>query len=530
MKNRQQSREPHPGEIQNLLGLYNSGQLAQAESMAKAMVKAYPGALILHNVLGVALEGQRKFDEAAVWYRKALALDPGIAELHFNLGVVLGHLGKLEDAIASYKRAAGLKPNLTVAHFNLAAALEERGRLDEAAASLRKVLAIEPQFFEAHGNLGTILQKQGRLEEAEACYRRALSIHADARGHFNLGTALRDQGRLDEAIESYRRALAMQPDYVEAHNNLGEALRDQGDMEGAVACFRSALTIDPDNALANFNWAQFLFDARKLPEAIPFFEKSQLHDWRERVLYCLYKTEQFDAFQQYLQPMLKGRHNLPFLATLSTHYSTNFGVPDPYNFCPDGMNFVYHNSIPDLAGENSALRQEILNDIQHADIAERMQGRLHNGIQSAGNLFKRPEESFRKLAQLVRNEAAKYRQKFSGSTCELIKSFPQEVEFSSSWYVKMRQGGHLNGHIHEEGWISGAVYLAMPRETDGIAGSFEYGTDGDDYPRKHDNFPARAILPKVGDIVMFPSSLFHRTLPFNSADERICVAFDIKPR
>ena len=32
----------------------------------------------------------------------------------------------------------------------------------------------------------------------------------------------------------------------------------------------------------------------------------------------------------------------------------------------------------------------------------------------------------------------------------------------------------------------------------------------------------------LGDIVLFPSSLFHRTLPF-SGKERICIAFDINP-
>ncbi|HSI22508.1 MAG TPA: tetratricopeptide repeat protein [Methylophilaceae bacterium] len=532
MKNRyQQTREPSQGEIQGLLNLYNAGQLAQAELAAKSLIKSYPGTMLAYNVLGVALEGQRKFEEAAVWYRKALSLNPGLAELHFNLGVVLSNLGKLDDAITSYKRAAALKPNLAVVHFNLGTALQERGRLEEAAASFHKALTVEPNFFEAHGNLGTVLQKQGKLEEAEASYRRALAIHADARGHFNLGTALRDQGRLDEAIASYQQALAFKPDYVEAHNNMGEALRDQGRMEEAVACFRTALAIDPENGLANFNWAQFLFDAGKLDQAIAFFEKSQLHDWRERTLYCLYKTEKFDEFRSQLQAvMLNGKHTSPFLATLSTHYATNFGTPDPYNFCPNAMEFVYQNSIPSLAGENSALLQELLRDINHAEIAERKQGRLHNGIQSAGNLFKRPEESFRKLAELVKNEVENYRKRFAGAQCELIKSFPQDMAFTSSWYVKMRRGGHLTSHIHEEGWISGAVYLAMPKETDGTAGSFSFGTDGDDYPRKRDDFAVRSILPNVGDIILFPSSLFHRTIPFDSNEDRICVAFDIKPK
>ncbi|MGZ8200352.1 MAG: putative 2OG-Fe(II) oxygenase [Methylosarcina sp.] len=45
----------------------------------------------------------------------------------------------------------------------------------------------------------------------------------------------------------------------------------------------------------------------------------------------------------------------------------------------------------------------------------------------------------------------------------------------------------------------------------------------------HEDFPSRIIDQLVGDLVLFPSSLFHRTIPFHSDRERICVAFDVKP-
>ena len=32
-----------------------------------------------------------------------------------------------------------------------------------------------------------------------------------------------------------------------------------------------------------------------------------------------------------------------------------------------------------------------------------------------------------------------------------------------------------------------------------------------------------------GDILLFPSSLFHRTIPFETDEDRICIAFDISP-
>jgi uncharacterized protein (TIGR02466 family) len=98
----------------------------------------------------------------------------------------------------------------------------------------------------------------------------------------------------------------------------------------------------------------------------------------------------------------------------------------------------------------------------------------------------------------------------------------------------MQQGGHLSAHIHEIGWISGAVYLAMPTPRENsLEGAFEYGTHGDEYPisasKTQQDFLTAHIMPKVGDIVLFPSSLFHRTIPFNANEERICIAFDLKP-
>ena len=224
------------------------------------------------------------------------------------------------------------------------------------------------------------------------------------------------------------------------------------------------------------------------------------------------------------------KHDAPFLGTLSTHYATNFGVEDTYNFCKNSFDFVYQKSIPELAEPNSQFLKDLLDDIDNTAIEVRAQGMIINGKQSAGNLFKRPEASFRKLGEIVRQEFLNYKNQFAGADCELIKSFPNTLEFTSSWYVRLRRGGYVDKHIHEVGWISGAVYLALPKDKkDPTEGCFEYGLHGDNYPQKHNNFPVGIATPSVGDIVLFPSSLFHRTIPFNSNEERICIAFDLKP-
>lgn len=491
------NKQPSQQEIQPLLNLLNAGQLAATANMAQTLIAQYPNTFLLHNVLGIALDGLGEYDGAINSYRNALKLQPNMPDLHFNLGIVFGNLNRFEEAANSY----------------------------------RKAIALNPKFFEAYGNLGTLMQKQGKLEEAVASYRKAISINPDARGYFNLGTALRDQGKLDEAIKSYQQAIQLFPNYADAHSNLGETLRDQGNMQEAIKSYQNALALNPNHPSANYNMAEFLYLAKRYDEAIPHFEMSQLDDWQERSMYCLYKAERFDEFKNKLDAIVQsGTHTAPFLATLSTHYAINFGVDDPYNFCKNGLDFVYKAAIPELSSPNSPLLQSLLNDINNAEIAERVQGMLHNGKQSAGNLFKRPEHSFRTLAELVKKEFIHYKNKFAGADCELIKSFPEELEFTSSWFVKMRQGGHLDSHIHEIGWISGAVYLAMPSDKKSPEeGAFEYGTHGDSYPQKHNSFPVGSVIPNVGEIVLFPSSLFHRTIPFTSNEERICIAFDLKP-
>lgn len=490
--------QPSQAEVQTLINALNNGQLAQAEHLAKNLISKHPDTFILHHVLSLALDGQQKYAEAVTSYRNALKLQPNTPDLLFNLGIALSNLNRFDEAETAYRQAIRLNPN----------------------------------FFEAYGNLGTVLQRQGKLGEAITCYQHGLKINPqDARGYFNLGTALRDEGLLDDAVASYQQAIRLFPNYTDAYNNLGETLRDRGDMDDAVRNYQVALTLNPNHPGANYNMGEFLYLAQRFDEAVAYFERSQLDDWQARSMYCLYKAERFDDFKTSLDEIVRTtRHTAPFMATLATHYAINFGVEDPYNFCKNGFDFVYQNSISELAEPDSPLLKQLLHDIEHTDIAERVQGMLYNGKQSAGNLFKRPEPSFRRLGELVKQEFVNYKNRFADADCELIRSFPKELEFTSSWYVRIRRGGYVDRHIHEVGWISGAVYLALPTDKkDPTEGSFEYGIHGDNYPKKHDNFPVGIATPKVGDIVLFPSSLFHRTIPFSSDEIRICIAFDLKP-
>jgi hypothetical protein len=91
----------------------------------------------------------------------------------------------------------------------------------------------------------------------------------------------------------------------------------------------------------------------------------------------------------------------------------------------------------------------------------------------------------------------------------------------------MSQGFHVN-HIHPEGWISSALYIALPdevRDATDRSGHIQFGVPpielGLALP------PRRIVKPQVGELVLFPSYMWHGTVPFTSAQPRITVAFDL---
>ena len=517
--------------IQELMTLHQQGNIKSAGEMAKKLLKDYPNELLLHNILGIYQEAQGDLNEAANSYQNAIRINPNIPELQFNLGAMLFATNDFEGALNHYEKAIKLNPNFTEVYFNLGVTYQSQSEYDLAINSYQKAIKLQPGFYEAIGNIGTIKQLQEKLDEAINYFKKALEVFEDARGNYNIAGAYRNLGNLSLAIKHYKRAIEIGSGEAEFYSDLGDALWHDGNIEEANRFLRMAVKVDSSHSKSNYQLGVFLYDNKAFTEAIQYFESARIGDWEERVLYCLYKLEKFDDFKIKLEGTLERKNSSPFLATLSSHYAQNFKTKDLYNFCQTPLNFVCHEKIPELMDNNQQLIKELLHDINTSDIGQRKQSRLTSGIQSSGNLFKRNENSFNKLSVALKKIINDYFLRYQNEDNEFINSSPKNISFSSAWYVRMQSGGHLTSHIHEEGWISGAVYLAIPKDSgpDGQEGAIELSSDGDEYPRLHDEFEKKVILPNVGDVIFFPSSVFHRTIPFNSKEERICIAFDVKP-
>jgi hypothetical protein len=102
---------------------------------------------------------------------------------------------------------------------------------------------------------------------------------------------------------------------------------------------------------------------------------------------------------------------------------------------------------------------------------------------------------------------------------------PERIRITA-WANLMHAGHHELPHIHETGLVSGVYYPHMPElEAQPLAGGLIFGEHqfGGAVPP----LPTLSMLPQAGQIVLFPSFMYHRTVPFACAGQRISIAFDI---
>ena len=84
-------------------------------------------------------------------------------------------------------------------------------------------------------------------------------------------------------------------------------------------------------------------------------------------------------------------------------------------------------------------------------------------------------------------------------------------------------------HVHPEGWISSACHIALPSVVGagGREGWLKFGEPGliTSPPLPPEHF----VQPEAGKLVLFPSCMWHGTVPFSGAEPPLTVAFDRLP-
>ena len=250
---------PSEEAINQLLNLYEQGQLAAAAQQAQLILQQYPDSFAAWNILGATNSCLGNNTEAAIAFKQVTEINPSYADGYNNLGVTLKELGNLDKAITAFKKAISLKPDYAEAHNNMGNALQDQGKLEKAVVSYKSALSLQPDHAETYYNMGNALQQQAKPDEAIKAYRKALANKPDyAEAYNNMGNVLQDLGKLEEAIVSYKKALSLQPDHAETYYNMGNALQEQGKPHKAIEAYNKALMIKPDYAQAYSNATELL--------------------------------------------------------------------------------------------------------------------------------------------------------------------------------------------------------------------------------------------------------------------------------
>jgi hypothetical protein len=168
----------------------------------------------------------------------------------------------------------------------------------------------------------------------------------------------------------------------------------------------------------------------------------------------------------------------------------------------------------------------------HVAKGEYLDQSVRGGTQTDGPLFSRIHPLIRGLRGAVVEAVQSYAEQLPPIDLKhplLRHRRNRPIRFSGSWSVRLRSGGRHANHVHPQGWISSALYIALPQRQPGEPDNAGWLTLGEpDEALGLEVPPMLRIEPAPGRLVLFPSWMWHGTVPF-AFGERLTVAFDVRP-
>jgi uncharacterized protein (TIGR02466 family) len=286
-----------------------------------------------------------------------------------------------------------------------------------------------------------------------------------------LGLTLTRLGCFDEAIAAHERALRLEPENAHAWVNFAETLIRAGDANKAIGAAERAMAIDPDNQHALAMWGLALRTSGEARE-----------EW----------LNDYDRFVQVFEL-------------------------DP----PDGYS--------DMESFNRELNL-YLNNL-HRDRREFLNQTLRGGTQTVDDIFGAGHDIVERLRAKVDEAVTAYVARMpEDETHPLLRRRTPAFRYSGSWSSRLHDCGFHTNHVHPKGWISSAYYIAVPEAVDDARekqGWIKFGEPAFD-PNFKDPV-RRTVKPAPGTLVLFPSYMWHGTVPFHSQTSRTTIAFDAVP-
>jgi|CXWL01.1.fsa_nt_gi Flp pilus assembly protein TadD len=550
----------HPGHVGLLslmaLILQAQGRLAEAEHHWRVVLTHAPGDGEYLSNLGVVLDAQGRHQEAAEIFRSALAADASLLGARQNLVHCLISAGAAEDAVREalvLSAQDSSAPSLDV----LAAAQRAAGDFAAALAATERALVLEPRSQPLRHTRALALDRLGRGGEALAEWEALAREGARAPDIvINHAHALNEAGRAADAEALLVGAANEWPDNVAVQSQLARQRWLQGDSAGFSATMEAALSANPTHSALRTEAANLLFYAGaikraehvlrdapasdvaiakalsnvlahqgRLDEALVALDRhptAALAGDRAVVLLRLGRAaEALEAMRAFPHNPRVAQQMIAFEATAMRMLGD-----ERYRHFYDYDNLVRAYEVAPPFGDTASFNAELAKSLRalHQNAAHPLDQTLRNGTQTGGDLRYANDPNIRAFFEALDAPIRDYIAALSPSDPVGARR-RSDYSFHGCWSVRLRPGGFHGNHIHNAGWISSAYYVSLP-PVHGEAGAIKFGEPPWPLPNCG---PEKIVVPKVGLLVLFPSYMWHGTIPFADGEERLTIAFDLVP-
>ena len=506
------ARDPGHPVAAYLLGIgeFRQGNWGMAEGLFRkaARAKSPPPAVDLY--LACALQGQGRFRESEQVLRTLQPDRLGAAEAaawSHRMGVALKHQRRHADALDFMQRAHRAAPQDRQIALDLTVLLQHLHNYDAAADVLGQLIERDPLDMEAHLQLNELLYRQRCDTAFLLSYDRAIERTARATPLLNAkGRFLLKADRPGEALAAFDEALTLEPTDAGAMAGRGRALEALGETAGARTAHESSISANPDNPDSLIDAAAFLLRQEQAERAKAMLVKAvalRPADQPALSLLCLCHRALGEEREE---ARLAGYESLVACYDLP--------APEGYSCMLDFNR--------DLAAYLEAL---------HDDKREHFTQTVRGGTRLYDEVFNNGHALVERLRAGIDAAVADH---IRGLPTDGLHPFLSRsttgFRYVSSWSSRLLDRGfHLN-HVHPQGWISSAYYVSVPqicRDESGRQGWLKLGEPTEDFGPGF--APRRYIQPAPGRLVLFPSYLWHGTVPFESEEIRTTIAFDVAP-
>ena len=457
--------------------------------------------LTLKEAFDLAIQNHQSnnLQEAQNYYQKVLKIDSNHLGANYNLGILFKNLKENQKAKSCFEKAIKTNPNYADTHYNLGIVFKNLGEHQKAKDCYEKAIEIDPNHLYAHNNLGVLSLAAGKIKKAKICYEKAIEID---------------------------------PNYVDAYNNLGNVFDALGENQKAISCYEKTIEIDPNHLDAPSNLGHLFHEMGEYQKAISFYEKAikinpEGVNISNGLLKSLYKiNNQSILFKELDSKIKEGKMNA-VIGSICSRAEVKYGVKKENPFCNDPLNYVFKTDLTVKYDFKNIIVKCVNNILKDDFISNRSQKLITNGYQTAGNLFANGDFDTNEIQKIIHKEIETYQLHFKDSKEGFMKNWPTNYSLIG-WLINMKKGGKLSAHMHDLGWLSGSVYVNVPKKLEADSGNLVVCID-DDESKMGKNKNEKSIDVVSGNLCLFPSSLLHYTIPFETEEERTVLAFDVIP-